>query len=305
MKAGQIRRRHQTVTNDGWEDSPGDSDRNDRQACSMGQGSPEDGDGDIKDGTVVGGNAWAYCDAKDMNHKVTLEHREGSSGDEYIISQKNPSQTLSLTKEGDNALGYGKYWAYFGTEPQYWKVVPANVPGNSEYVFLESTTYSGSYLGAADYDDGDSTRVCSKDTNCPWIVGGDRTHSAKCRYDRSAVNSQRKGIMMQKEQEDCANWMWKLKSLSPPAPTPQPSSNDPEAPTAPPTTAPTLSCPSRNTGGTCGFWSSCDNSRNSMCKNGMCMCKPDQCAHDGSCVPLANYERGVYRKASFYAGIFG
>jgi len=305
-----------TVTNDGWEDQPGDADRKDRQICSMGQGSLEDGDGDIKE--ISGGNGWAYCDAKNTQHTVTLTHREGSEDDEYLIKMEDKGQTLSLTSEGDNDLGYGKYWAYFGTEAQYWKLVPAIPSGDikmRQYFFLESTTYPGSYLGAADYDDGDSTRVCSKDTNCPWIVGGDRTHSGTCSYDRTPTGmcggtlSCRGGaeekMMMQKPQEDCANWMWKLESLSPAPPTRQPTDYDPEAPTAVPTTAPTLSCPSRNTGGTCGWWSSCDDSRGAKCDNDICICKPNQCAHDGSCIPLANYQRGVFRKTSQSSGIFG
>lgn len=301
----------QTVTNDGWEDSPGDSDRrNYMQPASLGQAATGIGDDDLTNGDVPGGQGWAYADAKDMNHKVTLKHLEGSDAEIYQITGNKMGNFLGLTNEGTWAWGsfdstYGKFWAYFGSSPQYWKLVRASSDTRyKDYFFLESTKYSGVYLGAADFDDGTSSRVCSKETNCPWVVGGDRTHSGKCAAGRSLVDpaskAASKGMKMQKEQTGCANWVWKLKSLNPAAPTPAPTEYDASAPTPPPTkappptNAPTLSCDNRNTRGTCGFWAGCDESRGASCSNDICICSDLECAHDGKCVPLSLWEKGYY-----------
>jgi hypothetical protein len=295
----------QTVTNDGWEDTPGNSDRRDyMQPASLGQADKSIGDADMKNGDIPGGMGWAYADAKDMNHKVTLKHEEGTSSENYQISGSTANNYLGLTKEGDSNLfggmtsSYGQYWAFFGTEPHYWKLVPARTGTDKDYFFLESTKHSGVYLGAADYDDGDNGRVCSKKTNCPWVIGGDRTHHGKCPAARSivdaAMKANSKGMKIQKEQTGCANWLWKMKSLSPAAPTSAPTEYNPDSPTSPPSPAPTISCDSRNTRGTCGFWSGCDSSRGATCNNNLCVCNSNQCAHDGACVDLSKYQAGEY-----------
>jgi hypothetical protein len=287
----------QSVTNDGWEDYPGHGDRNYRQACSLGQADSQDGQDDIRDGEIKGGQGWAYCDAKDVHHKVTLTHQEGQPDEIYQISGSTNGNYLGATDEGSTAVfggvssTYGRYWAYFGSQSSYWRLKPAAKKG---YYYIESTQYNGEYLGVADYDDGDSTRVCSERTNCPWIVVGDRSHSGKCSAFRHLKDASRKGMFQQQEQTGCANWVWKLKSLSPPAPTAAPTEYDANAPTPPPTKAPTFDCETRNTRGTCGFWAGCHSSRGATCSDGKCVCRQDQCAHDGKCVPLSQYQAGHY-----------
>merc|ERR1712086_637185 len=118
---------------------------------------------------------------------------------------------------------------------------------------------------------GDS-RVCGKETNCPWVVGGDRTHDNKCPSPRTIVDASSlmkansKGMSIEQEKKGCANWLWKMKSQ-----------------------APTLECTGRNTRGTCSFWAGCDGSRKSQCVDGLCVCKKTECAHDGTCVDLKKY----------------
>jgi len=292
----------QTVTNDGWEDGAGHSDRkNYMQPASLGQAERSIGDADIKDGAVKGGEGWAYADAKDMNHKVTLKHEEGTNSETYQISGSTANNYLGLTTEGDGWNGisstFGEYWAYFGQDPQYWKLIATS---KKDYFYLESSKHSGVYLGAADYDDGDDSRVCGKETNCPWVVGGDRTHDNKCPSPRTIVDASSlmkansKGMSIEQEKQGCANWLWKMKSLSPAAPTRQPTAYDADAPTPPPTSGPTLQCTSRNTRGTCSFWAGCDGSRKSQCVDGLCVCNEFECAHDGKCVDLGHFQTGLF-----------
>merc|ERR1712086_952935 len=72
---------------------------------------------------------WAYADARDMNHKVTWEHEEGTNSETYQISGSTANNYLGLTTEGDSGYfsgissTFGEYWAYFGQDPQYWKLI--------------------------------------------------------------------------------------------------------------------------------------------------------------------------------------
>jgi len=56
------------------------------------------------------------------------------------------------------------------------------------------------------------------------------------------------------------------------------------------TASPSNQC-SKNTGGTCRGWSSCDSSRKASCVNGKCVCGAGKCAIGGKCVSMTGAPR--------------